>query len=817
METTMTNNNQSDKEQIFIQPSAPATDRISRMRNDILAAMYEGDIERARYYTRSYKDTEGESPCIRAAKALRETLRCMSIKIDGDDRLVGAKTIKRISGPMGIERTFQDRVSMIAVPFHGKDVKDIAFLDDAATGGPQWVRKLLEMSDDEIREMKEEIMPYWATRNMNSKMLAGWREAGYTFDSSYIYKMAASVADMQGHVLIGLNRILSLGFMGIARQAAEQLAGLKPGAEKYEWRKDFLESVQIAAMAVCEHAARYAQLAQELAAGASEPRKSELLEIAARCRRVPAEPPTNFMDALQAVWFSQVVLQISYGEDSIFSPGRVDQYLYPHYQKDLEEGRITRAGALEAIEEYYIKLSTFTGFGPNHVTVGGVDKEGRSVVNEMSHIMLEAYKNLKAIRNSIAVRISKNTPREFLLKACEAHRNTTGIALYNDDVVVRDLMADGYTLEDARDYGLIGCAELAGCGNSNGYASGSACNLPSAMEMALNEGKRYISGWQEQIGVKTPAPAEFKSFDDVKKAMADQLTHAINVMVELSDIKDRVFAEYFPAPLLSATIEGCVESGMDVTRGGARYNHSTVSAQGIATTANSLAAIEWAVFNKKLVTMEEMIKRLRNNFADAEDFRLLLQNKAPKYGTGNSKADDIALWIMKLMDTESRKHKRPMDGGTYRPLMISAGTQVMGGRILGATPDGRKAGEAVSNGVSPANGTETQGMTEALRSVAKISEPHFSGGTALNMTINPSTIKTDEGLEKFASLVEGYFELGGRQVQFNPVNRQILLEAQKKREAYPDLMVRVSGYSYRFIDLSRGLQDDIIARTEFCV
>lgn len=817
MEKTSMTSDKASGLQDAIKPSVPASERIARMREDILAAMYEGDIERARYYTRSYKQTEGEPPCMRAAKALQETLRHMSIKIDDDDRLVGAKTIKRVSGPMGIERTFMDRTSMIAVPFHGKDVKDIAFLDDAATGGSQWVHKLLEMPDEEIREMKEEIMPYWTGRNMNSMMLARWKEAGYQFDKDYIYKMAATVADMQGHVLIGLNRILSLGFMGIAKQAAEQLALLKPGTDKYEWRKDFLESVEVSAMAVCEHSARYAQLAEEMAARASEPRKSELMEIAARCRRVPAEPPASFMDALQAVWMSQVVLQISYGEDSIFSPGRVDQYLYPHYKKDKEAGRITREGALEAIEEYYIKLSSFTGFGPNHVTIGGVDKQGNCVVNEMSYIMLEAFKNLKAIRNSLAVRISKNTPREFLLAACEAHRNTTGIAIYNDEVVIRDLMVDGYTKEDARDYGLIGCAELAGCGNSNGYASGSACNLTSALEMALHEGKRYISGWQEQIGVKTPPASEMKTFEDVKKALEDQLAHAVNVMVDLSNMKDDVIAKHFPTPLLSATIEGCVESGMDVTRGGARYNHSTVSAQGLATTANSLAAIEWAVFDKKLVTMEELIKHLRNNFAGAEDLRQQLLNKAPKYGTSNAKADAIALWVMTLLNREARKHKRPMDGGTYRPLMISAGTQVMGGRILGATPDGRKASEAVSNGISPANGTETQGMTAALRSVARASEPNFSGGTALNMTVNPSTIRTQEGLEKFASMVEGYFELGGRQVQFNPVNRQILLEAQKKREAYPDLMVRVSGYSYRFIDLSRGLQDDIIARTEFCI
>lgn len=796
--------------------SRPASERIGRLKDDILAAKYEGDIERARYYTQSYQKTEGQPPCTRSAVALKETLEQMSIKIDDDDMFVGAKTIKRVSGPMGIERGFMDRVSMIAVPFHGKSVEDIAFLDDAATGGPEWLKLLLEMPASEIKEMKEVIMPYWAPKTMNTIMRARWKEAGYDVDDNYLYKMVASVADMQGHVVIGLKRILALGFTGIADQAQVQLQMLDPKDEKYEWKKDFLESVIISSKAVCDHSNRYADLALKKAQTADPDRKAELMAIAERCRKVPAMPPTSFAEALQSIWMSQVVLQVSYGEDSIFSPGRVDQYLYPYYKKDIDAGRITDDDVLEMIEEYYIKLSTFTGFGPNHITIGGAGQDGHCAVNKLSYLLLEAYRNLKSIRNSIAVRITDDTPEDFFLKACEAHQFTTGLALYNDNVVVRDLMADGYTKEDARDYGLIGCAELAGDGNSNGYGSGSTCNLTTALEMALHEGKRYITGWQ-QAGIATPPASEMKTFEDVKKAFADQLKNSIKVMVELTEIKDQVFAELFPAPLLSATIEGCVESGMDVTRGGAKYNHSTVSAQGIGTTANSLAGIKWAVFDEKLLTMEEMVDVLKKNFEGEETLRLKLVNKAPKYGRGDKDADDIALWVMDLLETESRKYKRGIDGGTYRPLMISAGTQVMGGRVLGATSDGRKASEAVSNGISPANGTETRGLTETFRSVAKVSEPKFSGGTALNVTINPASISSQEGLEKFASLVQGYFTLGGRQVQFNPVSRPMLLDAQKNREKYPDLMVRVSGYSYRFIDLSKGIQDDIIARTEFVV
>jgi len=289
-------------------------------------------------------------------------------------------------------------------------------------------------------------------------------------------------------------------------------------------------------------------------------------------------------------------------------------------------------------------------------------------------------------------------------------------------------------------------------------------------------------------------------------------------MVKLTEAKDRVFAESFPTPLLSSTIDGCVESGRDITQGGARYNHASVSCQGLGTVANSLAAIRWAVFEQKLVTMEELVQHLRDNFEGAEELRQQLIRKAPKYGNDDLEADEIAAWLTATLDKEARRHKRGIDGGTYRALLISAlGSQVAEGRVLGATPDGRLRGQPVSNGMSPANGTELNGMTAALHSGASVSSAHLSSGTAFNMTLNPLTVRTDEGAEKLASLLEAYFALGGRQVQFNPMGRETLRDAQEHPEDYPDLMVKVSGYSYRFIDLSRALQNDIIARTEFDV
>ncbi len=796
-------------------PSLPG--RIERLRENLLTSPYEGDIERARLVTRSYQQTEGLPPCTRAAKALQETLRHVSIQIEPEDRLVGAKTIKRVAGPIGIERsTSTNRVTAIGINFHGKGLEDLAFLDVVGMTSPVWMRELLNMPEDELAEMNEEILPYWKGKDMSSLMKARWIEQGLV-PSDDPKPVVAGIADMQGHVTFGLEKVLDLGFDGIARQATERLAELARNGSPDAQSRDFLGSVQVAAAAVREHAERYATLAETLARDADPERALELLEIADRCRRVPASPPDSFADAVQATWMTQVVLALSYGEDSIFAPGRVDQHLYPYFRQDLEAGRLTRDEALEILEEYLIKLATFTGFGPNNLTIGGVDREGRSAVNDVSHLFLEALNRLKGMRNGLAVRVSQDCPRDFLFEACAAHRRTAGIAFYGDTRIIQDLQHDGYTLEDARDYSVVGCAELTSSGNNNGYCSGSTCHFERVLELSLNEGRCYASKWQP-VGVPTPPAAALETFEHVKQAFRDQLAHSVEMMVKLSDIKDAVFAEHFPTPLISSTIEGCIENGRDITQGGARYNHSTVSAHGLATVANSLAAIEWAVFDQKLLSLEELVAHTRNDFEGAEEIRQRLLHKAPKIGRNDERADAIAVWVAECLDQEARKHRRPIDGGPYRALMISAGTQGMGGFTLGATADGRRAREPVSNGASAANGTETEGMTAALQSAAKIaSSVPLSGGTATNMNINPLTLGTDEALDKFAALLEGYFALGGRQVQFNPMSTETLKDAQLHPENYPDLMVKVSGYSYRYVDLSKVLQDDIIKRTEFCL
>ena len=791
-------------------PEALFSERIARMREGWMSATQERDIERARYFTKAYQETEGMEPCMRAALGLKKTLDHMAICIDDDDTIVGVKTFKKIAELLAVERTSNRsrKAKNTILTEHAKKFDGLLSAD--------YIRGLRNTPDDQIREIREEIRPYWQGRNMRDQLEDRWVELGF-LDPDDPYPRPVTIMDMQGHVPIGMEKVVNLGFKGICNQASERLKALKTAdPDAYKKQKDFLESVQVAARAVRDYSLRYAALAREMAAREAEPRRSELLEIAARCDRAPWEPPSNYMEALQAIWMTQVVMQISYGEDPAIAPGRVDQYLAPFYQADVAAGRITHDRALEAMEEYLIKLATFTIAGPNNVTIGGIDKQGNDAVNPVTYMMLDALYRVKGLRVGLAVRISEKNPREYLLKACDVHRRTAGISFYNDEKISEDLLKDGYSREDARDYTICGCVEIAGTGTSNGYASGSGISMHSVVEMALNQGRRYVNNWQ-QVGIKTPPAGAFKTFEDVKKAYADQLACVVDMMVKMTDIKDQLFAESFPCPLLSSTIEGCIESGKDITRGGAKYNHSSVTSEGVATGTNCLAAIQWAVFEKKLVTMEELVDHLQNNFEGAEELRQQLLNKAPKYGNNDPKADEIALWIASVFEKEARRHKRPIDGGTYRGVFVTSGGQVRTALNLGATPDGRLSGDPVSNGITPANGTCTEGLTATLMSAAKVCEPSLSAGTSLTLNFNPATIRTDEGLDKFAATIEAYMSLGGRQVQFNPLSRETLVDAQKNPGAYQDLMVKVSGYSFRFIDLSRSLQNDILNRADFSI
>jgi pyruvate formate-lyase/glycerol dehydratase family glycyl radical enzyme len=791
------------------------SERVRKIRDKMLSQPFEYDLERARCYSRIWKQMEDAHPYMKKAKALEEFLCCLPIRIGSDEILVGVKSSKIRADPFEIEL--------------GRHVRTYDFLlDDSIDEKTKdyfrrrnpILRRYVPLTEEELNELKNDIIPVWKGKTLADRKEQLWTEAGLFKEKKSFMERAMSwinplYAEMQGHTIPGYKRVLRIGFKGIEKRAIEELEKFKEDDADFENRKTFYEAVQVCAKAVCDYSNRYADLAMKMAENASETRKAELLEIAERARRVPALPPRTFIEALQSIWITNVVMEMSYGEGNIFSQGRVDQYLYSYYVADLAEGRITYEEALELIEEYLVKLASVVIAGQNNITIGGLDKDGNDATNDVSYMFLEAVANVKSLLNTVSIRISTKTPRDFLKRTIEAFKYTGGMGIHNDEILVPQLLKDGYSLEDARDYSLVGCVEPHGTGNDFSYTAGNGVRLSIVLHMALNEGRVLIAN-NRQFGAKTPDPSTFKTFDDVKQAFVDQLSFGVDLVVKKAELKDRAFAEGFPSPLLSSTIEGCLESGQDVTRNGAHYNNNPIGCQALATVCNSLAAIRWAVFEEKLLTMGELVTHLNNNFKGAGKLKELLRNKAPKYGNGDERVDELAKWVADTLCDIVRKHPARGGVGIYRPCLVSSGLNILEGRMLGATPDGRLSGEAVSNGISPANGTEKNGLTMTLRSVAYATKDALlTDGATMNIRINPSLIETEEGVDKLTSIAEAYLELGGRELQINPVSSETLRDAQAHPEKYPDLSVKVTGYSARFIEVGRSLQNDIIARTVF--
>ncbi|MFW9987716.1 MAG: pyruvate formate lyase family protein [Candidatus Odinarchaeota archaeon] len=791
------------------------SERVRKIRDKMLSQPFEYDLERARCYSRIWKQMEDAHPYMKKAKALEEFLSCLPIRIDSDEFLVGVKSSKIRADPFEIELGRHVR----AYDFLLDDSIDEATKDYFRRRNPI-LRRYVPLTEQELNELKNDIIPVWKGKTLADRKEELWKEAGLFKEKKSSMERAMSwinpfYAEMQGHTIPGYKRVLKIGFKGIEKRSTEELKKLRETDEDYEQRKTFYKAVQITSQAVCDYSNRYADLAMEMAKNASESRKAELLQIAERTRRVPALPPRTFMEALQSIWMTNVVMEMSYGESNIFSQGRVDQYLYPYYATDLAKGRITYEEALEAIEEYLVKLASVVIAGQNNITIGGLDKEGNDTTNDISYMFLEAVANVKSLLNTISIRISSKTPRDFVKRTIEAFKYTGGMGIHNDEILVPQLQEDGYSLEHARDYSLVGCVEPHGTGFDFSYTAGNGVRLSIVLHMALNEGRILIAG-NRQFGAKTPDPNTFKTFEDVKKAFVDQLSFGVDLVVKKAELKDKAFAEYFPSPLLSSTIEGCLESGKDVTRNGARYNNNPIGCQALATVTNSLAAIRWAVFEKKILTMGELVTHLNNNFKGADKLRELLRNKAPKYGNGDERTDELAKWVANTLCDIVRKYPARGGAGIYRTYFVSSGLNILEGNMLGATPDGRLSGESVSNGISPANGTEKNGLTMTLQSVALATKDALlTGGASMNIRINPNLLESDEGLDKLTSIVEAYLELGGRELQINPVSSETLRDAQVHPEKYSDLSVKVTGYSARFIEIGRRLQNDIITRTVF--
>ncbi len=822
-----------------------SSSRTQSLKRKILEADYEICIERARYYTQVFKETEGQHPSIRASRALERTLDNMTIYILPEELMVGNRSGKLVASVIPIERGEFNTVFEL-------DLKNIL----------KRKVKPFKITPEEKKELMKEIVPYWKNKTIRDYKRICWKKNGLyikprfgpftimrrvkNFGYKSLWKtlrplmkgrmihalrglrelavnnpnFVDDVFDDQGHLILGHDRLIKVGFKGIKEQALK----LK---ESNSDKSEFYEAVIICCDAVKRFAERFSSLALKMSEEESEvKRKAELIQISKNLERVPWNPPENFYEAMQFLWLTQDVALISFGLGGIFAIGRPDQYLYPFYLKDVEEGTITREIALELAEELLIKLSynllmlpsyakqTASELGGDNmaVTVGGLDENGKDATNELSIVFLDAISNIKSMTNSFSMRLHSRSTDDYLLKVAEVFSKTSGPAIYNDEIIIPALEKTGCSLKDSRDYAIIGCVEPTSCSNTHGCTAGNDISLVGILERVICNGKLRMMG--KRTGLKTGKFIKFKSFEQILEAYKEQLINMIQFIARCVNCKDKVYMKRFHNPLLSLTLDGCLENGKDITEGGAKYNFGSITARGIATTADSLLAIKKAVFDEKWLTLKDLKKALDKNFRKEENLRQKLINKVSKYGNDDDEADEIVRWLAELFSDVVMQQKS-IRGGIFRPGFFSFGMNVIDGSVLGASPNGRLAGEPVSNSMSPSNNVEKKGLTAIIKSYAKINHEKISNGSALNIKLSPSFLKTEERKKDFVSILRAFVDLGAMHAQFNTVDTKTLLDAQKDPLKYWDLVVRVSGYCAYFNDLGKKVQDDIIDRYQF--
>ncbi|MCD6370200.1 MAG: glycyl radical protein, partial [Thermoplasmata archaeon] len=681
--------------------------------------------------------------------------------------------------------------------------------------------------DDETQRIyREEIIPFWKGRSMRdiifSELPEEWKVA---------YEAGVWTEFMEqrspGHTAGG-ERIFHKGLLDIKKEIKEAIENLNSSDPEYYDKMEEQKAMDIVADALIIYARRYAEKLEKMASKEKdEKRKKELEEMARICSWVPAHAPRNFWEALQHYWFIHVGVTYETNPWDSFNPGRIDQHLYPFYKKDVEEGRLTREKAKELLEAFWLKFNnqpavpkvgvtaeeSFTYNDFSKLNVGGLKKDGSNGVNELSYLVLEVLDEMRTLQPNTAVLVSDKNPDEFVIKALKVVAPGFGEPpFFNFDRVILRMLRQGKTLEDARASGVSGCVETGAFGKE-AYILTGYFNLPKILEITLNNGYDPRTG--KKVGIQTGDPRKFKSFEELWNAFVKQVKYFMDIKMRGNDLIEALYAKYLPVPFLSLWIEDCVKNAKDYNAGGARYNTQYIQVVGLGTLADSLAALKFHVFDKKTVSIDEFLNALNKNFEGKyEILRQILINKTPKFGNDNDYVDNIAKRIVDTMvDIIESYPPSPVRKASKRAYFLPTTVHVYFGKVTGATPDGRKAGFPVSEGISPVQGMDKKGIAAVFRSVAKC-DWDKTGGALLNQKLTPDLLENEENIKKLAHLIRSFFRWGGHHVQFNVVSRELLEEAQKKPTEYEDLMVRVAGYSDYFVNLPKGLQDEIIERTE---
>lgn len=781
------------------------TERVEKARQNYVNVKPHISYERAELWTESFMKTEGEPMCIRTAKAFYDTCDKMDVHIFDGELIVGATGEFRKCG-------------ILTPEFSWKWVDKEMDTFDKRPQDPY------DMTDEQRDFVRKNIFPYWKGKSLEEHFLAQIPESSRDIvidtgivdsDSKWRQAVGEVTPDYQ-------DVIFKLGWGGIVKKCEEKLSKLEGVTEEDLDRIDFYNSVIISAKALLRYAERYADEAERMASVETDPtRKEELIMISANCRRVPENPPETFYEAIQMLWFTQVGGVLNENPLSL-NPGRFDQYMYPYYKKDKDAGMITEDKAQELIECLWLKYSEwvwtisantadyFAGYNQfQNLTVGGRTREGLDATNDITYMALKATEEVKTHQPGLSVKIHPDCPEKFMGAVTELISKGTGFpAVHNDQAGYQMLINAGYEPEDARDWNNCGCV-VPHFRKTGEWTAAVNLNFGSAIEFALNEGKQFLTG--KKLGLDQCSAEEMKTYEDVEKAFLDQLGNLVKHSIIATITAQRLHEEMVPRPYLSATMEQCLEDGVDLSRGGAKYNVGPViTGIGLAVSANSLAAIKKLVFEDKVCDMKTMHDALAADWEGYEDLRALAR-AVPKYGNDDAYVDNIAIKISNYYYEEVHKYT-DVNGSHFNPAFMGISNYIPAGRVCGATPDGRKATTPLSEGVSPFTGSDESTPIAAMRSAAKVNHDVYSGGTLLNMRLDQDLVSTKRGQANLGNLIRSYFQLGAFHVQFNTVSNEVLHAAQKKPDNYKDLLVRVAGYSTQFVNLSRTMQDAIIAR-----
>ena len=836
---------------MFNTTDIPKSSRITRLVDHLYEKMPVIESARAKLITESYQATEGQPMITRRAEAFAHILRHIPIIIRDEELIVGSSTI----APRGCQ-TYPE--------FSYQWLEDELDTVETRSADPFYIA-------EETKQELREVHKYWKGRTTSELATSYMAPEAIRAIEHNIFTPGNYFYNGVGHVTVKYEEVLAIGYEGIMAKAQAELDKCQVGDGDYARRSHFLNAVILSCQAVIEYAQRYAALADQMASECSDPvRKEELQVIALNCSRVPAKGAGSFYEACQSFWFVQQLIQLESSGHSI-SPGRFDQYMYPYYKKDIENGNITREFAQELMDCIWVKLNDlnkcrdaasaegFAGYSLfQNLIAGGQNKDGEDVTNDLSFMSIQASMHVHLPQPSLSVRVWNGSPHEFLIKAAELTRTGIGLpAYYNDEVIIPSLQNRGLSLEDAREYNIIGCVEPQKAGKTDGWHDAAFFNMCRPLELVFSNGMDR----GELVGVETGDVTQMETFEEFYDAYKKQMDYCISLLVNADNAIDVAHGERCPLPFLSCMVDDCMKKGLSVQEGGAVYNFTGPQGFGIANMADSLYAIRQLVYKDKKITMAELKEALAWNYGKGIDtqtaadmtasvlkemerqgqtvdektaasvLEMILgmqpdqQQKAryeeihhmidevPKFGNDIPEVDYFARDVAYTYTRPLQNYKNPR-GGQFQAGLYPVSANVPLGGQTGATPDGRYAHTPVADGVSPSAGKDVKGPTAAANSVARLDHFIVSNGTLFNQKFHPSALVGREGLEKFVALIRSYFDQKGMHVQFNVVDKETLLDAQKNPEKYKHLVVRVAGYSALFTTLSRSLQDDIIRRTE---